>query len=187
MPIIRQVGDPRVRLIAYAAPVAKSMQVFNTLQYLTIPADQGPLPAWVSIEVGIIAGRLYFDYHEYESLLAWLGIGEVSDSKDAVKRGLWIDYPLKFLLEWLTYRRQTADILHTPMGYVCQGRALQATHAFFNSTANLGGLEDLSSGIDRLQIGKGNLGGNASEDDSEWEEGDGGVDVVDITYTEEEL
>ncbi|KAI8664160.1 hypothetical protein NCS55_00923800 [Fusarium keratoplasticum] len=187
LPIIRQVGDPRVRLIAYAAPVAKSMQVFNTLQYLTIPSDQGPLPAWVSIEVGIIAGRLYFDYHEYESLLAWLGIGEVSDSKDAVRRGLWIDHPLKFLLEWLTYRRQTADILHTPMGYVCQGRALQATHAFFNSTANLGELEDLSSGIDRLQIGNGNLGGNASEDDSEWEEGDGGVDVVDITYTEEEL
>ncbi|KAL6353777.1 hypothetical protein LRP88_12769 [Fusarium phalaenopsidis] len=166
LPIIRQVENPLVRLIAYAAPVAKSMQVFNTLEYLTIPADQDPLPAWVSIE---------------------LGIGEVSDSKDAVRRGLWIDHPLKFLLEWLTYRRQTADILHTPMGYVCQGRALQATHAFFNSTANLGDLGDISSGIDRLQIGNGNLGGNASEDDSEWEEGDGGVDVADITYTEEEL
>ncbi|KAH7268297.1 hypothetical protein B0J15DRAFT_533760 [Fusarium solani] len=187
LPIIRQVKNPRVRLITYAAPVAKSMQVFNTLQYLTIPADQDPLPAWASIEVGIIAGRLYFDYREYESLLAWLGIGEVSDSKDAVRRGLWIDHPLKFLLEWLTYRRQTADILHTPMGYVCQGRALQATHAFFNSTTNLVDLEDISSGIDRLQIGNGNLGGNASEDDSEWEEGDGGVDVVDIAYTEEEL
>ncbi|KAJ4211923.1 hypothetical protein NW759_012210 [Fusarium solani] len=167
--------------------IRQSMQVFNTLQYLTIPADQDPLPAWVSIEVGIIAGRLYFDYREYESLLAWLGIGEVSDSKDAVRRGLWIDHPLKFLLEWLTYRRQTADILHTPMGYVCQGRALQATHAFFNSTTNLVDLEDISYGIDRLQIGNGNLGGNASEDDSEWEEGDGGVDVVDIASTEEEL
>lgn len=163
------------------------MQVFNTLQYLTIPANQDPLPAWVSIEVGIIAGRLYFEYHEYESLLAWLGIGKVSNSKDAVRRGLWINNPLKFLLEWLTYRRQTADILHTPMGYVCQGRALHATHTFFNSTANPEEVEDISSGIDRLQIANGKLGDNASEDDSEWEEGDGGVDVVDITYTEEEL
>ena len=182
MPIIRKIENPHVRLIAYAAPVAKSMQVFNTLQYLTIPAGQDPLPAWVSIEVGIIAGRLYFEYHEYEPLLAWLGIGGVSAS---LKRGLWTDHPLKFLLDWLTYRRQTADILQTPMGYVCQGRALHATHAFFNSTANLGELGNISSGIDRLQIGNGNLGGNASEDDSEWEEGDGGVDVADITYTEE--
>ncbi|RSL53391.1 hypothetical protein CEP54_010421 [Fusarium duplospermum] len=189
LPIIR-VKKRWVRLIAYAAPVAKSMQVFNTLQYLTIPADQDPLPAWVSIEVGIIAGRLYFEYHEYEPLLAWLGVARESNSEDAVRRGLFIHSPLKFLLEWLTYRRQTADILHTPMGYVCQGRALHATHAFFNST-NLRELEDISSGLNRLQIGNGNLGdGNASEDDSEWEEADGGVGVLgigDAVDAEEEL
>ncbi|RSL92517.1 hypothetical protein CEP52_013761 [Fusarium oligoseptatum] len=191
LPIIRKVEKPWVRLIAYAAPVAKSMQVFNTLQYLTIPADQDPLPAWVSIEVGIIAGRLYFEYHEYEPLLAWLGVAKASNSEDAVRQGLFIHYPLKFLLEWLTYRRQTADILHTPMGYVCQGRALHATHTFFNSTANLREVEDISSGLNRLQIVNGNLGdGNASEDDSEWEEADGGVGVLGVTDAvdaEEEL
>ncbi|RSM02017.1 hypothetical protein CDV31_011100 [Fusarium ambrosium] len=173
LPRLRELEKPRVRLVAYAAPVAKSMQVFNTLKYLAIPAEPFSLPAWVPIEVGIIAGRLYFDYHEYVSLLSWLGISEALDSRDPVSRGFWIRQPLKFLLEWLTHRRQTADILHTPMGYVCQGRALHSTHAFFKSTTKLGDEEDVSSALSRLQIDKGQLGGgNVSDGDSEWEDGD---------------
>lgn len=155
------------------------MQMFNTLKYLTIPAKEFSVPTWLPIEVGIFAGRLYFDYHEYESLLSWLGIAEVLDSRVPVSRGFWIRQPLKFLLEWLTHRRQTADILHTPMGYVCQGRALHDTHAFFNSTTKLRDEEDMSSALGRLQLGNGHLGGgNVSDDDSEWEDGDMGVQVL---------
>ncbi|KAI8716467.1 hypothetical protein NCS52_00940700 [Fusarium sp. LHS14.1] len=179
LPTLRELEKPRARLISYAAPVAKSMQMFNTLKYLTIPAKEFSVPAWLPIEVGVFAGRLYFDYHEYESLLSWLGIGEVTDSQVPVSRGFWIRQPLKFLLEWMTHRRQTADILHTPMGYVCQGRALHDTHAFFSSTTKLRDDGDVSSALGRLQIGNGQLGGgNASDDDSEWEDGDMDAQVL---------
>lgn len=159
------------------------MQVFNTLKYLTIPAEGFSLPSWFRIELGIFAGRLYFDYREYTALLSWLGIREVVDLQPPVpsssgSNGLGINQPLKFLVEWLAYRRQTTDILHTPMGYVCQGRALHSTHAFFNSMTTLGDEEDVSSDLGRLQIGNGHVGGgNVGDDDSEWDEGDGGANV----------
>ncbi|KAJ4329354.1 hypothetical protein N0V84_000249 [Fusarium piperis] len=159
-----------------------SMQVFNTFKYLTIPAREFLLPPWLPIEVGILAGRLYFGYNEYMLLLSWLGITEMIEAEDLrylLPCGLRIDQPLKFLVEWLTHRRQTADILHTPMGYVCQGRNLHRDHAFFKSMTKPRDEEDVSSRFGRLQIGNGHLGGgNVSDDDSEWDDGDGGVDVL---------
>lgn len=38
---------------------------------------------------------------------------------------------ISFLLEWLCLRRKGQDIMHTPIGYVCQGRPLLSGHAFF--------------------------------------------------------
>lgn len=130
IPLLRELKSPKVFLLTYAAPVSRSMQVFDNFRYYSIPLmkDQQPLPEWLSIELGVLAGGLYFDLKHYEPLLAWLG-----DSKDVpqftlsqgVKSRLSIGQPLQFLLEWLTYRRQGQDITHTPMGLVCQRRALQ--------------------------------------------------------------
>ncbi|KAK5999276.1 hypothetical protein PT974_01669 [Cladobotryum mycophilum] len=62
LPMLRDMKPPRVWLICYAAPVTKSMQVFNCLNYFTVPSvkQELPFPDWLKIEVGIIAGRLYF-------------------------------------------------------------------------------------------------------------------------------
>lgn len=40
--------------------------------------------------------------------------------------------PLRFLQEWLAVRRQGQDFSHTPMGFICQGVPLLASHPFFN-------------------------------------------------------
>lgn len=114
------------------------MQLFDSFSYCTIPPlnSQTLFPECLSIEVGVVAGGLYFDNQQCEDILAWLGIckdveassSEGTGNSSAVKRygtvsrGLFIAQPLKFLQEWLTYRRQGQDITYTPMGSICQGR-----------------------------------------------------------------
>jgi hypothetical protein len=44
--------------------------------------------------------------------------------------------PLTFLQEWLAIRRKGQDFTHTPMGYVCQGKPLVASHPFFTRSEN---------------------------------------------------
>lgn len=41
--------------------------------------------------------------------------------------------PIAFLQEWLTIRRKGQDFTHTPMGYICHGKPLSATHPFFKT------------------------------------------------------
>ncbi|KAK6591814.1 hypothetical protein H4I96_12091 [Botrytis cinerea] len=41
--------------------------------------------------------------------------------------------PIDFLLEWLTLRRKGQEIMHTPMGYICQARSLHEGLPFFAS------------------------------------------------------
>ncbi|KAK7967332.1 uncharacterized protein PG986_001609 [Apiospora aurea] len=45
------------------------------------------------------------------------------------------DDPRGFLLDWLAFRRRGHNILHTPMGYLCQGRQLTKEHAFFSEAS----------------------------------------------------
>lgn len=142
--MFRDTSKTCVSLLTYSAPVTKSMWLFNTLKYFTMPVREksAAFPPWLSIEIGVLAGRLYFDFAEYTPLITWLGVDEAtklstgllnepSQETSSVARGLFVDQPLKFLLEWLTYRRQTLDIMHTPMGYICQRRRLYREHSFF--------------------------------------------------------
>jgi hypothetical protein len=182
--MLRGAGKTGVSLLTYAAPVTKSMWLFNTLTYFTMPTREKPptFPQWLSIEIGILAGRLYFDYSEYASLLAWLGIDrETKSSRDLpngpsretvpVARGLFVDQPLKFLLEWLTYRRQTLDIMHTPMGYVCQRRNLDSEHSFFNSATASRDVDEAPPGTQGGIVARSTEGPTGgSDDDSEWGE-----------------
>lgn len=139
--MLRDQRKPLVWLLCYSAAVTRSMQIFNSLAYYTIPSwTNGRLfPNWLSIEIGIVAGRLWFNYSEYKHLLSWLGITsdeaevETSNVTTSTSCGLSIKNSLNFLREWLTYRRQTLDILHTPMGFVCQRRILHKSHSFFSA------------------------------------------------------
>ncbi|EHK46815.1 hypothetical protein TRIATDRAFT_291137 [Trichoderma atroviride IMI 206040] len=144
MPMLRDQKKPCVWLLCYAAPVTRSMQSFNSLVYYTIPSwtNDTLFPEFLAVEIGIVAGRLYFNYSEYKYLLFWLGIvsdegrDEISNGRTFMTCGFPFKKALNFLQEWLTYRRQTLDILHTPMGFVCQRRSLYNSHSFFASNTS---------------------------------------------------
>ena len=70
---------PPTYLLTYAAPVTRNMLHFNALHYYAIPElPRGwRAPSWLMIELGIFAGRLYFEYEEYGDLHTFLGLHEV--------------------------------------------------------------------------------------------------------------
>jgi hypothetical protein len=70
LPIIRNVKPPVCHLLSYAAPVSRKMNQFNDLKYYSVPAlpERWTTPTWLSLEIGLLAGRLYFPYHEYDAL-----------------------------------------------------------------------------------------------------------------------
>ncbi|KAI1136366.1 hypothetical protein F5Y05DRAFT_106727 [Hypoxylon sp. FL0543] len=64
------------RLLTYAAPVTRRMMHFNKLSFYSMPPlpSNWQAPEWLTTELGFFAGRLYFDWSEYESICAMLGI-----------------------------------------------------------------------------------------------------------------
>ncbi|KAI5867544.1 hypothetical protein GGS23DRAFT_548787 [Durotheca rogersii] len=154
IPKIRLAGDrSRVHLIAYAAPVTKGMLPFNQLQYYSLPPlpSEHRFPDWFLFDVGIIGGRLYVDLGDWDALAQYLRSSSSSSSDAAdqltarygrirlVDQGgaddptSFADEPTMFLLEWLTLLRKTQDVLQTPIGYICTGRALGEHHPFRQS------------------------------------------------------
>jgi hypothetical protein len=51
---------------------------FNDLRYYSVPTlpKNWTAPSWLKIELGIFAGRLYFEYEEYPDLCTFLGVRE---------------------------------------------------------------------------------------------------------------
>ncbi|CAJ2499843.1 Uu.00g026960.m01.CDS01 [Anthostomella pinea] len=143
IPVIRGAGaDSPVYLLAYAVPVTKSMMHFNDLKYYTVPElpDGYCFPEWLRIELGIFAGRLYVDIEEWAALSSYVrqpsaGISAARELTPSMGIAKFSDDPAAFLLEWLTLWRKTQDILHTPMGYICTGRALEEDHPFRDQTS----------------------------------------------------
>lgn len=180
IPIICDKEDSEVYLLTYAAPVTRNMLHFNDLRYFTIPPlpDKWRPPNWLTIELGILAGRLYFEFEEYDALCHFLGInlenehlrslnGPISSSKasnlsidegaedqgqaskNMIVSQSFTAKPLIFLQEWLAIRRKGGqDFSQTPMGYVCQGKPLAAKHPFF-SKHERSGASDSDSPIGR--------------------------------------
>jgi hypothetical protein len=145
IPIVRVAKPPKTHLIVYAAPVTKKMLHFNNLMYYSLPRlpKSWKPPTWLTIELGIFAGRLYFEFGEYAALANYLGLADCGDvgnrATDAVSSGAdgiegeqgkvtkkqircFTKKPLSFLQEWLAIKRKGQDFAHTPMGYLCQGR-----------------------------------------------------------------
>lgn len=161
-------------------------------------------PAWLRIELGIFAGRLYFEYSEYKNLCVYFGIKEAGtkveegadDSSDGAVEDLadqpqmawaalpqlpkaFTKKPLTFLREWLALRRKGHDFTHTPMGYLCQGKPLLESHPFFTKIED----KDVQS-KESENMGKEGENGDAGsgEEDSEVEEDlfDGDMDSGDV-------
>ncbi|KAI1211128.1 uncharacterized protein F4807DRAFT_25762 [Annulohypoxylon truncatum] len=115
-----------VHLIAYAAPVTKTMTGFNEFRYYSLPQlpTHHIFPDWFRVELGILAGRLYVDPDEGKLLTRYF---QPSLSNDAEINRL-ADDPAQFLLEWLSLRRRSQDVTRTPMGLICTGRNPEAGH-----------------------------------------------------------
>jgi hypothetical protein len=116
------------------------MLSFHELSYYTIPTlpDGYKAPDWLSIELGIFAGRLYFPFAEYAPLMEYLQLSDKSNEEEATQGArtrfsdsVFTKTPANFLHDWLTLRRRGQNIMHTPMGYVCQRRPLRSDHPFF--------------------------------------------------------
>ncbi|KAH7323576.1 hypothetical protein BKA65DRAFT_511056 [Rhexocercosporidium sp. MPI-PUGE-AT-0058] len=139
IPVIRAAIKPVVHLIAYAAPVTKHMLHFNRLSYYVLPClPVGyKAPDWLPIELGIFAGRLYIDFPDCSSLTKYLQLEDRFGTKCPQERSkdmrVFSNNPVDFLQEWLTVRRKGQDIMHTPVGYICQGRPLHESHPFFGA------------------------------------------------------
>lgn len=137
IPLIHAEKQPRVHLATYATPTTKNMSHFNRLSYYVLPRLPvgHTIPDWLSLELGIFAGRLYLDFSECAPLKEYLQLADNIDAEalqeGGERDGLFTKNPVSFLLEWLTLCRKGQDIMHTPMGYICQGRALHENHPFF--------------------------------------------------------
>ncbi|KAH6355539.1 hypothetical protein HBI34_227520 [Parastagonospora nodorum] len=119
---------PKVHLLAYSAPVTKKMLRFSSLRYYSFPPLRSDhiIPQSIIIELGIFAGRLYMEYEECAPLAKYIDDASIHRRSDATKTET-----ISFILEWLSLRRKGQDVMHTPLGYVCQGRPLGIEHAFF--------------------------------------------------------
>ncbi|KAL8935316.1 MAG: hypothetical protein Q9211_004757 [Gyalolechia sp. 1 TL-2023] len=141
VPLLRDVSPPIVHLISYAAPITKGMVIFDTLDFFSIPRlpSDWQAPGWLVRDLGIFAGRLYFDYDsQYGFVCEALGLpqpGSGSVDLDKEKSFPTSDggcgctnpfspSPLLFMQEWLAVRRKGQDFSQTMMGEICQGRRL---------------------------------------------------------------
>jgi hypothetical protein len=101
---------------------------FSGLRYYSMPALRSDhiIPQNLATELGIFAGRLYMEFDECAHLVKYIDNASMSRRADATTTET-----ISFILEWLSLRRRGQDIMHTPLGYVCQGRPLGNEHAFF--------------------------------------------------------
>ncbi|KAI4090472.1 MAG: hypothetical protein LQ344_004696 [Seirophora lacunosa] len=142
VPLLRDASSPLVHLITYAAPINKAMiKSFDNLDFFSIPSlpPRWRAPAWLVRDLGLFAGRTYFDYDsQYSAVCEALGLPmPVSRSADLDREmpfgyqedrgvgGAFSPSPLLFMQEWLAVRRKGQDFEQTMMGEVCQGRKVE--------------------------------------------------------------
>ncbi len=132
-------SPPTTHVLVYAAPVTRKMLHFNDLKYYAVPSlpSHWSAPSWLQIELGVYAGRLYFEYSEYSDLLSFLGVREQTGKLEEEDDGEGIDgseehfpeapaelqqeikvftkKPLTFMQEWLALHRKGQKFDESPM------------------------------------------------------------------------
>ncbi|KAF7513900.1 hypothetical protein GJ744_006514 [Endocarpon pusillum] len=75
--------EPLTHLLTYAAPVTRRMLHFNNLTFYAVPSlpTGWKPPTSLTIQLGIFAGRLYFEYDEYSDICNYLNCGEDNSTK----------------------------------------------------------------------------------------------------------
>ncbi|KAK8175389.1 hypothetical protein IWX90DRAFT_469628 [Phyllosticta citrichinensis] len=168
IPLVRK-DKSCTHLLTYACPITRKMLKFNGLRYFSIPELPATwyAPQWLMIELGLLAGRVYFQYEEYSPLAKYFGLpikeerehsdqyhDETADQVEHTDRANQetetarpclrvrdsTAKTLEFLQEWLAMRRKGQDFVNTPIGFVCGGKLLSANHPFFSSATSEDGL-----------------------------------------------
>ncbi|PQE15352.1 p-loop containing nucleoside triphosphate hydrolase protein [Rutstroemia sp. NJR-2017a WRK4] len=127
----------RAHPITYTAPVTKNILHFDRLLYYALPSlSVGyTVPDWLSIELGISSGRLYFNFAEFVPLMKYLHFTNKTDAGspqgNSIYIGILTKNPINFLLDWLSLRCKGQSIIHTPIGYIYQEQPLYKDHLFF--------------------------------------------------------
>ena len=145
LPILRHKASSCTYLLTYSAPVTKAMLAFDKLNFYTVPALPvgWKAPKWLVCELGIYAGRLYFDHDDQcQAVYEIMGLApppvsvSVSESNDLAesvvagtrkgtgRRKPFSDNALLFMQEWLAVRRKGQDFSQTMMGEICRGRGV---------------------------------------------------------------
>lgn len=149
--IVRFQKSPCTHLVTYTAPVTRAMVCFDELNFYTVPALPGNWkpPTWLVRDLGIFAGRLYFDQCNQRlchAIYCTMGLPSssiaVNSGEGMTEEQLWQQLPfdemeapdeggkpfskqpLLFMQEWLAVRRKGQDFSQTMMGEICRGRAL---------------------------------------------------------------
>ncbi|KAL8860832.1 MAG: hypothetical protein Q9178_002862 [Gyalolechia marmorata] len=141
IPLIGETPQPVTYLLTYAAPITKSMVIFDDLDFFSLPPlpSNWRAPAWLVRDLGIFAGRTYFHYdNQYPAVCEALGLPQpVSETADLDREmpfsttddqdksvEPFSPSPLLFMQDWLAVRRKGQDFSQTMMGEICQGRRL---------------------------------------------------------------
>ncbi|KAL5619795.1 hypothetical protein FOVSG1_002017 [Fusarium oxysporum f. sp. vasinfectum] len=188
LPKLRRIQTPTTFLLTYTAVFTRSLLEVGTLAYCPVPTPEKELaiPSWLSIEIGLMAGRLYLPYDEYTQLRICLEVEERADpsviTNDVHRRRKHIlpnfgsvnaQSLSKFLTEWVPHRSRSSDIIHTPMGYLIKNRDLPENHPFFTSKPKWRAIETRSLAAHGVPIK--NTEAQHSNDESEWSDGGDGL------------
>ncbi|KAL6717793.1 hypothetical protein ACLMJK_003878 [Lecanora helva] len=148
LPVARDQRRGFTSLIAYTAPITKAMLIFDTLKFYSVPSlpETWRPPGWLVRDLGIFAGRLYFDFKEQgHALYRAFGLPPPASTLPSTltETDLWHELPfddapavqnqsqpfspspLLFMQEWLAIRRKGQDFSQTMMGELCRGRRLE--------------------------------------------------------------
>ncbi|KAH6649391.1 hypothetical protein F5144DRAFT_542592 [Chaetomium tenue] len=150
---------PKVHLITYMAPLTRDMSHFDRLTFYALPPlpTDHQVPDWLSVELGIFAGRMYADFDDCTALRRYM-------ERSGAEEPAFSASPAAFLLEWLALRRKGQNVTHTPVGYVCQGRPLRDDHHFFAARpAEWGG--NVHRPVGSLGAAQGEDGDESAEED----------------------
>lgn len=160
--IIRRLSEPKrlVHVVFHEPALTRRMLHFNNFDYCAFPALPANFeaPMWLKVQLGIFAGRLYFDYEELQHIKDFLGIADDSLDEDkvdiddsdqyrrrqlssapepsqssmgAISKKCFTQSPIAFMNDFLLVRRKDSEISGSPMSYVLSGKPISQEHTFF--------------------------------------------------------
>lgn len=174
LPLIRDQRPASTYLITYAAPVTRAMLPFDTLRLYTVPRlpTNWRAPTWLVRDLGIFAGRLYFDFNDqshavYQALGLPPPASKTEDLRvELTEMDLWHELPfgdgqqvttqepfsknpLLFMQEWLAIRRKGQDFSQSMIGDLIRGRRLERgdlTEEDANDSGEIESEDDVGAG-----------------------------------------